>query len=51
MSAKQSKNIVLIDTIWNMIDPIGVSKITKPIDAILPIPNVKLADSAVFLSS
>ena len=49
MSAKHNRNGVVTVTIWNLIDPIGMCKITEPMDAVLPILKFKLADLAVFL--
>ena len=51
MSAKQSKNCVLIGTMLNIISPSGVFKLTDPINAAFLILNVKLADPAIFLLS
>lgn len=51
ISAKHSKNEVLTDSMWNVIVFNSVSKIINPMDVALPIPNVKLADPAMFFSS
>ena len=51
ISARHSKNRVLTDTIWNVIDPSGISRLTDPINVTLLIPNIKFADPAIFLSS
>ena len=49
--ARYSKNGVLTGTIWNVIDPNSISKLIDPIDVILLILNIKLADPAIFLLS
>lgn len=51
ISAKLKRNWVLLKTIKNWIGPDIVSRFTDPIHAALSIPNVKLSDQAVFLSS
>lgn len=51
ISTKLNKNWVLTNTIWNLVNPIGVSRITDLIDIVVSIPNIKLIDGTVFLSS
>lgn len=51
ISARYIKNEKLTSTMWNIIDPIGVSKIINLIDDLLLIPKVKLADLAILLAS
>lgn len=51
MSARQSKNRLLIGAIWNVISPSDMSKLTDPINIALQILNIKLANPALFLSS
>lgn len=51
MSARHSKNRVLTSTMWNVIDPNSICKLTNSIDIALLIPNIKLADPSIFLSS
>ena len=51
MSARQTKNGVLTRTIWNVISPSDIFKLTNPINAAFLISNVKLANPAVFLLS
>lgn len=51
MSVRQNKNEMLTGTMWNIINPNDVSRLTDLINAVLPIPNIKLADPAMFLSS
>lgn len=50
MSVRQSRNGILIGIMW-MIDFSDMSRLTDLIDTALTIPNVKLADPAIFLSS
>lgn len=38
--AKNTKNEILIDTIWNIIDPSSMSKLTNPINTVFLIPNL-----------
>lgn len=47
--ARYNKNKMLTDTIWNIINPIGIFRRTNFIYAILSISNMKLANSALFL--
>ena len=51
ISAGHSRNRVLTGTMWNIINFISMSKITNLIDVVLSLPNVKLANPALFLSS
>lgn len=51
ISAKQSKNKVLIKTMWNVIYSSNISKLTDLINVALFISNIKLAELAVFLLS
>lgn len=48
---RHSKNSVLTGTMWNIINPNGVSKVIDSINTALPIPNINLADSVIFPSS
>ena len=50
ISARHNKNMVLKDTIWNIIDPNNMSKLTDLIDIILPMSYIKFADLTIFLS-
>lgn len=51
MSARQNKNRVLTEIIWNVTNLDEVSKLTDPINAAFLISNVKLANTALFLSA
>lgn len=50
ISAKYNKNRILKDIIQNIIDLNSMSKLTDPINEVLPILNIKLANSVVILS-
>lgn len=51
MSAKYSRNNVLIGTMWNIIGLSSISRLTNLIDTVLLILNLKLADLVMFLLS
>ncbi len=51
ISARHSKNGVLIGIIWNITNPKSVSRSIDLIDTTLSIPNIKFANLAKFLSS
>lgn len=49
MSARDSKDEVLKETMWNVIDSNSMSRLINSIDIIFPIKNEKLADLTMFL--
>ena len=51
ISVGYNKKKILISTILNIIDFNGMFRLTDPINAVLPIPNLKLVNLTVFLSS
>lgn len=51
ISARYSKYNILTNTMWNIIDPNSMSKITDLIEVTFSIPNINLANLTMFLLS